>query len=133
MSASAHPFRLTAASAADGVLYAELSGELAWDSTDELLDEVRALLDSALGLSDLRLDCARTTLCDSMGLSALLALRRDTEAVGVRLHLDRRPPFLDRMLLLTGTYEHLTGMPETAGSDGETPSGAPDGPRLPGL
>ncbi|MEV5974734.1 STAS domain-containing protein [Streptomyces sp. NPDC051921] len=133
MTTSDTTFELTAARAADGVLYAELAGDLAWDSADELLDAVRAHLDPASAPSDIRLDCARMTLCDSMGLSALLALHRHAEAVGVRLQLDHRPPFLDRLLLLTGTYEHLTGRPETAGPDGDTPSGAADGPRFPGL
>ncbi|MET9678505.1 hypothetical protein ABZY68_36300 [Streptomyces sp. NPDC006482] len=63
------------------------------------------------------------------GPSALPALHRLAEAAGVPLHLDRRPPFLVRLLLLTGTYEHLTSRSETAGPDGDIPSGAAEGPR----
>ncbi|MFH9725498.1 STAS domain-containing protein [Streptomyces sp. NPDC017254] len=133
MSASHHTFELKAAPSTDGVLYAELAGDLAWDSANELLDAARAHLDPASGLSAVRLDCARMTLCDSMGLSALLALHRHAAAMGVLLHLDRRPPFLDRLLQLTGTYEHLTGRQDRAAAEGDTPSGASDGPRLPGL
>ncbi|MEE1820273.1 STAS domain-containing protein [Streptomyces sp. NPDC056362] len=125
-------FDLGDAQESGGVLRAELTGELAWDSADELLDMLRARLDSAPAPSELRLDCAGLTLCDSMGLSTLLALHRCATAVGARLHLDRRPPFLDRMLVLTGTYEHLTGRSETAGPDGDTPSGFADGPQRPG-
>ncbi|WP_329274742.1 STAS domain-containing protein [Streptomyces sp. NBC_00691] len=134
MSASHSTFELKAAPAADGVLYAELSGDLAWDSADELLEAARAQIDAVPDLSDVHLDCARMTLCDSMGLSTLLALHRHAAARGVRLHLDRRPVLLDRLLRLTGTYEHLTGRSETAtaGSDGDTSTGAADGPRLPG-
>ncbi|MFI8825695.1 STAS domain-containing protein [Streptomyces sp. NPDC053431] len=131
---SDNTFELKAATGVDGVLHAELAGDFAWDATDELLDVARAHLSAAPDPSDIRLDCARMTLCDSMGLSALLALHRDTAAAGVRLHLERRPPFLDRLLLLTGTYEHLTGRPEAAGAsgpDGTAPGGEADGPPLP--
>lgn len=128
---SDHTFELTAATGANGVLYAELVGDLAWGATDELLDAARAHLSSASAPSDIRLDCARLTLCDSLGLAALLAVHRDTTAAGVRLHLEHRPPFLDRLLLLTGTFEHLTGLPETAGADGDTPDGEATTPQVP--
>ncbi|MER5202080.1 STAS domain-containing protein [Streptomyces sp. NPDC002825] len=124
-----HTFGVEADAAPDGILYVALAGDLVWDSADELLDAVRARLAPGNAPTDLRLDCAALTLCDSMGLSALLALHRLAEAAGVPLHLDRRPPFLDRLLLLTGTYEHLTGRSETAGPDGDTPSGTAEGPR----
>ncbi|MFF8414075.1 STAS domain-containing protein [Streptomyces omiyaensis] len=127
-----HPFALTAVPAPDGVLHVELAGDLAWDSADELLDAARGHLDPAAAPADIRLDCARLTLCDSMGLSALLALHRLATAAEVRLHLDRRPPHLDRLLRLTGTHAHLTGLPEAAGSDGDASDGTSDGPRLPG-
>ncbi|MGW8358324.1 STAS domain-containing protein [Streptomyces wedmorensis] len=135
MSTPDHLFEVKAVAAPDGILYVTLAGELAWDSADELLDAARAHLDPATAPAYLRVDCAGLTLCDSTGLSALLALHRLAEAAGVPLRLDRRPPFLDRLLLLTGTYEHLTGTyehltgrSETAGPDGDTPSGAAEGP-----
>ncbi|MFF9851110.1 STAS domain-containing protein [Streptomyces litmocidini] len=128
---SDHAFGLAIATDQDGVLYAELAGDLAWDVTDELLDTVRAHLSSGPGPSDVHLDCARMTLCDSMGLCAFLAIRRDTEAAGARLHIERRPPFLDRLFLLTGTYEYLTGTTGTAGADGVAPGEKADSPRLP--
>ncbi|MFF9499690.1 STAS domain-containing protein [Streptomyces sp. NPDC014656] len=127
MSGADHSFAAEAGTTADGTLRVELAGDLAWDSTDDLLDAVRTRLDRAPAPSDIRLDCARLTLCDSMGLSALLALHRLASAAGGRLHLDRRPAFLDRLLLLTGTYEHLTGRPGTAEPTGEVPAGRADG------
>ncbi|MFF2568916.1 STAS domain-containing protein [Streptomyces sp. NPDC058084] len=128
---SHNTFELKATTGADGVLYAELAGDLAWDATDELLDVARAHLSATPDPGDIRLDCARMTLCDSMGLSALLALHRYSTAAGVRLHLEHRPPVLDRLLLLTGTYEHLTERTEAAGPDGPTPGDDADSPRLP--
>ncbi|MFG3345790.1 STAS domain-containing protein [Streptomyces sp. NPDC048018] len=124
-------FELKATTGVDGVLYAELAGDLAWDATDELLDIARAHLSTSREPADIRLDCTRLTLCDSMGLSALLALHRYTAAAGVRLYLENRPAFLDRMLLITGTYEHLTERSEAAGPDGPTPGEDADSPRLP--
>ncbi|WP_078955046.1 STAS domain-containing protein [Streptomyces griseus] len=118
-----------AATAPDGTLHVTLAGDLAWGDADELLDAVRARLAPRSAPAGLRVDCAGLTLCDSTGLSALLALHRLAEAAGVPLRLDRRPPFLDRLLLLTGTYEHLTGLPETAETDGDPQSGAAEGPR----
>ncbi|MFB7512016.1 STAS domain-containing protein [Streptomyces sp. NPDC056144] len=124
-----HTFGVEAGTAPDGSLYVALSGDLAWDSADELLDAVRGGLAPRNAPTALRVDCAGLTLCDSTGLSALLTLHRLAEAAGAPLHLDRRPPFLDRLLLLTGTYEHLTGRSETAAPDGDTPSGTAEGPR----
>ncbi|MGW0118581.1 STAS domain-containing protein [Streptomyces sp. NPDC003327] len=128
MSTSDSTFACRAVALMDGVLRVDLAGDLAWDTTDELLDVVRDHLDPGSGPSEIRLDLARLTLCDSTGLSALLALHRLAAAAGARLHLDRRPPFLDRLLTLTGTHEHLTGRSETAGPDGDTPSGAAENP-----
>ncbi|MEV8588722.1 STAS domain-containing protein [Streptomyces sp. NPDC051180] len=124
-------FEFTTATGPDGALHVELGGDLAWDSADELLDAARTHLAAARHPADVRLDCARLTLCDSMGLSTLLALHRETSAAGVRLHLEHRPPFLDRLLLLTGTYHHLTDARATAAHDGVTPGDEADGPPLP--
>ncbi|MFJ8128756.1 STAS domain-containing protein [Streptomyces hydrogenans] len=128
MSAPDHRFAVGAVTAADGTLRVELAGDLAWDSAEDLLDAVRTRFDRAPGPADVRLDCARMTLCDSMGLSALLALHRLASTAGGRLHLDHRPAFLDRLLLLTGTYEHLTGRTGTAEPAGEIPADGADGP-----
>ncbi|MFJ3614977.1 STAS domain-containing protein [Streptomyces hydrogenans] len=122
------PFAAEAVTAADGTLRVGLAGDLAWDSADELLDAVRTRLDRTPGPADVRLDCARMTLCDSMGLSALLALHRLVSTAGGRLHLEHRPAFLDRLLLLTGTYEHLTGRTGTAEPSGGIPADGADGP-----
>ncbi|MEU8760311.1 STAS domain-containing protein [Streptomyces sp. NPDC048659] len=127
MNTPEHLFTIEAVTAPGGSLRVTLAGDLAWDSADELADAVRACLGPET--SDLRVDCARLTLCDSMGLSALLALHRLAGTAGVPLRLDRRPPFLDRLLLLTGTHEHLTGRSEGLEPEGDAPSGATERPR----
>ncbi|WP_328557459.1 MULTISPECIES: STAS domain-containing protein [unclassified Streptomyces] len=57
---------------------------------------------------ELRVDFAGLGSIDSMGLSVLLMIRRRTDAAGVDLRLDERPPGLDRLLEITGTLDHLT-------------------------
>jgi anti-anti-sigma factor len=86
-----------------------LVGELDWGSVDEFLVVVTERLDAEPSLRSLHLDCRDLAFCDSLGLSALLTVRRRTDAAGVRLHLDNRGATLDRMLTITGTLGHLTG------------------------
>ncbi|MFE9808928.1 hypothetical protein [Streptomyces sp. NPDC005548] len=59
-------------------------------------------------LLDPRLVFAGLSGIDSMGLSVPLMIRRRTDAARVRLHLDERPPQLERLLEITGTLDHLT-------------------------
>ncbi|MFJ5228534.1 STAS domain-containing protein [Kitasatospora sp. NPDC088391] len=94
-----------------------IDGELDHESCEDLLRAVADHLAAAPAARAVRLDCGGMTLCDSMGLSALLQIRRDTAAAGLRLLLDHRPAHLDRLLRLTGTTAHLLG---------DTPDAAPD-------
>ncbi|MFH9500530.1 hypothetical protein [Streptomyces globisporus] len=48
------------------------------------------------------------TVVTAVRLSALLMIGRRTTVAGVRLHLDDRPAYLDRILELTGTLDYLT-------------------------
>ncbi|MHC3470061.1 STAS domain-containing protein [Streptomyces sp. 7R007] len=62
-----------------------------------------------------RLDFSGLRCIDSWGLSALLLLlRRRADDSGSRLRLEDRPPFLDRLLDLTGTYDHLVASVQDA-------------------
>lgn len=90
-----------------GTLTVTVAGDLDYETSDDLLEEVRALLTRSPETAEILLDCSQLTLCDSMGLSALLQLRRDADLAGCRLVLDHRPLLLDRLLELTGTAEHL--------------------------
>ncbi|MCF3147111.1 STAS domain-containing protein [Streptomyces platensis] len=88
-----------------------LAGELDHTTADELLDLALRQIAAQPGLRSLHLNCAQVRACDQMGLAALLALHRRTDAAGIRLHLDDRPPALDRLLTVTGTLGPLTAPP----------------------
>ncbi|MFG2622778.1 STAS domain-containing protein [Streptomyces sp. NPDC048507] len=108
------PLTLTPAApdAADGRgVTLALEGDLDHETYHLLLEAVERELGARPDARHLRLDCAGLLMCDSMGLSALLMVRRRTNAAGVALHLDGRRPPLERLLTLTGTLEHLTGAP----------------------
>ncbi|MFF8830898.1 STAS domain-containing protein [Streptomyces sp. NPDC015131] len=83
-----------------------ITGDLDWDTADELTETARVCLGTVPPPRHLRIDCARLTLCDSLGLAALLMTHRNASAAGTRLHLDNRPASLDRLLEITGT-DHL--------------------------
>lgn len=84
-----------------------VEGELDHESCEGLVRAVAVHLAARPRVDVVRVDCAGMTLCDSMGLSALLQVRRDVDAAGCRLRLDHRPAHLERLLHLTGTADHL--------------------------
>jgi anti-anti-sigma regulatory factor len=67
-------------------------------------------------MCDLHLDFSELTFLDSAVLSRLLMLHRRTSQAAVALHLDHRPQFLDRVLQVTGLFEHF----DLTRSDAET-------------
>ncbi|MFE1173056.1 STAS domain-containing protein [Streptomyces sp. NPDC058773] len=93
-----------------------LTGDLDRTTADELLALALRQIAEQPELRDLHLNCARVAACDPMGLSVLLALHRRTTAAGVHLHLDDRPPALDRLLTVTGTLGPLTAPPGRSSS-----------------
>ncbi|MFB8087355.1 STAS domain-containing protein [Streptomyces sp. NPDC055992] len=104
-----HPdhLQLTTTDSRDSILV-EIHGDLDYASADRLVAEVTSRLSKRTAPSELRLRCAHLGAVDSMGISALLMIRRLTTAAGVRLHLDDRPAKLERLLNLTGIRDHLT-------------------------
>lgn len=92
----------------------ELHGDLDYDNADLLLAAVTTQLGEHPRLHDLHLHCAGLGSVDTMGLSALLMIRRLTSAAGVRLHLDDRSPQLERLLNVTGSLDYLTARPADA-------------------
>ncbi|MFF4579919.1 STAS domain-containing protein [Streptomyces sp. NPDC001389] len=65
-------------------------------------------LDEALGLlrtsraDRIVADCSRVTFCDSSGLNALLAARREAARTNAELHLANPAPQLQRLLQMSG-------------------------------
>ena len=100
-----------------------VTGDLDYESADEVVEAASRLLAQEVGLLDLHLDLSGLTFLDSAALSGLLLLHRRTTQSGVQLHLDHRPAFLDRVLQVTGLHSHfaathsdaLTGEPTLAG------------------
>ncbi|MFD9687189.1 STAS domain-containing protein [Kitasatospora sp. NPDC059146] len=84
-----------------------VEADLDHETCDALLSAVTTELSARPGASTLQLDCTAMTMCDSMGLSTLIQIRRHTDAAGLRLRIDPRPALLDRLLHLTGTFDYL--------------------------
>ncbi|MEV7452835.1 MULTISPECIES: STAS domain-containing protein [Streptomyces] len=127
-------FHLDTALDATGDAHIRITGDLDWDSADELTEAARALLRADPAPRRLRLDCARLTLCDSLGLASLLMVHRACGEAGTPLHLDNRPEVLRRLLDLTGTAELFDGSagraadaPDASGEAGAAPPPAPPG------
>ncbi|MCI0385970.1 STAS domain-containing protein [Streptomyces sp. CNQ085] len=110
-----------------GTVRLRVTGDLDHETTGELVGAVRLHLGGRQAPDDLHLDFAALSTCDSTGLSGLLLVHRLAVARGTRLHLDDRPPFLERFLDITGTLEHLTAPPAE-----ESPGRAEDSGRRPG-
>lgn len=89
-----------------------VAGDLDHTTTATLVDAVAALVDGRPSLRDVHIDCAAVTFCDSAGLSGLLDIHRRTTAARIRLHLDHRPPQLERILDITGVLDHLVASAE---------------------
>lgn len=108
-----------------------VSGELDYDTSDDLLRAVVEQLTEPCGFRDVRLDFRDLRYIDSTGLSALLMIHRRTSSAGALLHLDHRPDFLERMLTMTDVLDHLTApghreeAAEAAQDDDATGAGVP--------
>ncbi len=102
----------------------QVSGDLVYETVDAMVDAAGRLLSAVPAPAHLHLDLSQLAFCDSAGLSGLLLVHRRSCQAGAQLHLDHRPRFLDRILDLTGTFEHLVTAPHRdAGSQnapGET-------------
>ncbi len=88
-----------------------IAGDVDYTTTPALVEAAVKLLADQPALRDLHLDCAQMTICDSSGISGLIAIHNRTSTAGVHLHLDRRPKFFDRILEITGILEHLISAP----------------------
>lgn len=93
-----------------------ITGDLDYETIDGLVDVASQLLAREDELSDLHLDFSETAFLDSAALSGLLLLRRRTTQAGIELHLDNRPAFLDRVLQVTGLFDHFVPADDAAGA-----------------
>ncbi|MFI8306144.1 STAS domain-containing protein [Streptomyces sp. NPDC085927] len=120
MSTSPEPGPLaTPSSAGPHTVSLVLTGDLDYDTCDELLQRVHSALDGREDVGDLRLDCRELGAVDSMGLSTLLQIHRSAGHDGIGFHLDDVGPALRRLLEITGTYTYLT-TPGQAGPTAES-------------
>ncbi|QFZ19233.1 STAS domain-containing protein [Saccharothrix syringae] len=85
----------------------EVDGDITYTNGDRLPTAVGELF-AAHPVRRLHLDLAGLGFCDSSGLGALLGVLRIATATGAELHLENRPPSLDRLLRRTRTFDHLT-------------------------
>jgi anti-anti-sigma factor len=108
--------------------FVRVNGDLDYEIADEVVEAISQLLAQRGDLIDLHLDFSGLNFLDSAALSGLLMLHRRATQSGVRLHLDHRPAFLDRVLQVTGLYGHFAAShSDVAGGEptlaGQTSSG----------
>ncbi|MEU2023682.1 STAS domain-containing protein [Streptomyces sp. NPDC016469] len=102
----------------EGTTWLRLAGVLDHDTSEAFGVRATACVDADPRPAELRLDCAKLRLCDSMGLAALLMIHRRTAARGITLVLDDPPPSMERMLRITGTRQLFApGTAESRGPD----------------
>lgn len=113
-----HIFDLATSLEPDGDARISISGDLDWDTAEELTAAARSCLRAEPPPRRLRLDCARMTLCDSLGLASLLMIHRATTGSATLLHLVNRPTALQRLLDMTGTADLFADEGDEAGQGG---------------
>ena len=94
-----------------------ITGDLDYETADDLVEVASKLISADNSVRDLHLDFSTTAFLDSAALSALLLLHRRTTQAGIVLHLDHRPPFLDRVLQVTGLFDHFIPDAQAAAAD----------------
>jgi anti-anti-sigma factor len=100
-----------------------VTGDLDYETADEVVEAATQLLARQVDLIDLHLDFSALTFLDSAALSGLLLLQRRATQSGVQLHLDHRPAFLDRVLQVTGLHDHFAASHSDAAASERTLAG----------
>ncbi|MEA5361029.1 STAS domain-containing protein [Amycolatopsis sp., V23-08] len=116
---AATPLTCTVMHPAATVTSIGLHGDLEFRTT-RLLRAATAEALTRPRLRTLVLDCARLDFLDSSGLSALLAVRAETDAADVELRLENRPQCLEQLLHRTMLITHF----------GDDPASGAAGPEL---
>ncbi|MER5950253.1 STAS domain-containing protein [Streptomyces sp. NPDC001904] len=120
-----HDLLIVTSTRESGVLTLYVSGQLDYETSDEFTRHAEQALTARPGVKNIIVDCLQLTEVDSMGLSALLALRRRADTAGATLHLERRPRQLNRILDVTGTLTYLTQDSAQSASPGARTREAP--------
>ena len=94
----------------DGVLRLAVAGEIDLATADALFDTVRTVLATAHP-AEVIVDLAEVTLCDSVGVDALMRARDAATAQAVDLVVINPQGIVRRVLDVTGTLDRLTGVP----------------------
>ncbi|MEU8608851.1 STAS domain-containing protein [Actinoplanes sp. NPDC048791] len=102
--------RITTHLVNDGVIRLAVNGELDLGTADLLTDAVDEVLATARP-AEVILDLARLSLCDSVGVDALLRARAAADTQAVHLTVINPRGIVRRVLDLTGTLDRLTGVP----------------------
>ena len=93
------------ARAADGVIVAELAGELSVASAPVLREQFQGLLRP--GSSRVVIDLSRVSSCDASGLAVLIGAGRRARLLGGFVHLAAVSPEAARVLQKTGLHRHF--------------------------
>lgn len=91
-----------------------LTGELDLSGEVTVLGTVAGLL--AAGVSEMVIDLAGLTFCDSSGIRILVMSCRDGRAVGVPVRVESAQAPVAEVLRLTGVWSLLTGDPAPGGT-----------------
>jgi anti-sigma B factor antagonist len=109
----------------DGIIIAELAGELDIASAPALREQLLSLLRP--GSSRLVVNLSKVSICDASGLAVLVGVSRRARLLGGFLRLAAVSPQADRVLHITGLHRHLPISPLST-----QPRPGPPAPSAPG-
>ncbi|GAA4262105.1 anti-sigma factor antagonist [Dactylosporangium darangshiense] len=90
-----------------------LSGEIDYETAQELRTSVSSVLDGSIDL--LVIDLAGVTFLDSTGIGTLVVAKRICHSMGVKLDIRRPNPFIARLFAVVGVSDIL-GVPIPPGT-----------------
>ncbi|MDR6324518.1 STAS domain-containing protein [Actinoplanes couchii] len=95
-----------------------LAGDLIYETGNDVFDQVQRVMLQHEHLRVLQIDCRQLKLIDSTGLSVFLQIHNWADDSGIDFYLHNPGPVLERILKVTGTYEHLTAPQQATSSTG---------------
>jgi anti-sigma B factor antagonist len=113
------------ARAGNGIIIAELAGELDIATAPALREQLLSLLRP--GSSRLIIDLSKVTYCDSSGLAVLVGTGRRARLLGGSLHLAAASSQTRQILQLTGLGRYLPVFPTVSAAAAIPPAPRPGG------